>query len=173
MQGDLAIPTGKDLTIADAPLNATDAVNKAYVDSQITAITIPDATASVKGKIQLAGDLGGTATAPLVTKLQGTAISTTAPTTGQVLQYDGTSWKPVSATTLIKMETDEFTATAGQTSFTITTAPIGKTAMFINGVRIPKSALSVSGTTITYIPSNNAGYTILANDRITFDYITN
>ncbi len=39
---------------------------KAYVDSQIVSSTIPDATTTSKGKIQLAGDLGGTAAAPTV-----------------------------------------------------------------------------------------------------------
>ena len=173
MQGDITIPTGKKVILTDAPSNATDATNKAYVDAQVAAATIADATTSLKGKIQLAGDLGGTAAAPLVNKLQGTAVSTTAPTTGQILQYDGTNWKPVNATSLVKMETDEFSATAGQTSFTLTTTPIGKIAMFINGVRVPKTAIAVTGTTVSYTNSNNGGYILLVNDRVTFDYITN
>ncbi|CCV02025.1 hypothetical protein IIV25_007L [Invertebrate iridovirus 25] len=48
------------------PSAANDLANKAYVDAQITSVTVPDATTSVKGKIQLAGDLGGTAAAPVV-----------------------------------------------------------------------------------------------------------
>jgi hypothetical protein len=39
---------------------------KTYVDAQVAGATIADATSSVKGKILLAGDLGGTATAPTV-----------------------------------------------------------------------------------------------------------
>jgi hypothetical protein len=39
---------------------------KTYVDAQIAAATIADAGASTKGKIQLAGDLAGTAAAPTV-----------------------------------------------------------------------------------------------------------
>jgi hypothetical protein len=39
---------------------------KTYVDSQISSATIVDADATTKGKIQLAGDLGGTAAAPTV-----------------------------------------------------------------------------------------------------------
>ena len=39
---------------------------KTYVDNQITSATIPDADASTKGKLQLAGDLAGTAAAPTV-----------------------------------------------------------------------------------------------------------
>jgi hypothetical protein len=39
---------------------------KVYVDSQIVSFTISDATTTSKGKIQLAGDLAGTAAAPTV-----------------------------------------------------------------------------------------------------------
>ncbi len=39
---------------------------KTYVDTQVAGATIADATSIVKGKILLAGDLGGTATAPTV-----------------------------------------------------------------------------------------------------------
>jgi hypothetical protein len=40
------------------------------------------------------GDLGGTYPNPLVTKLRGTSISSTAPVSGQVLKFDGTQWAP-------------------------------------------------------------------------------
>ncbi len=39
---------------------------KTYVDTQVAAATIADADANTKGKIQLAGDLGGTAALPTV-----------------------------------------------------------------------------------------------------------
>ena len=39
---------------------------KTYVDGQFAAGAIPDATATLKGKVQLAGDLTGTASAPAV-----------------------------------------------------------------------------------------------------------
>ncbi|CCV02120.1 hypothetical protein IIV25_102L [Invertebrate iridovirus 25] len=48
-----------------APVAANDLANKAYVDAQVSAGT-PDATTTTKGKIQLAGDLGGTAAAPVI-----------------------------------------------------------------------------------------------------------
>ena len=68
MQGDIVIPATKKITLTDAPITATDAVNKAYVDAQITNAT-PDASTSVKGKIQLGGDLAGigtTAATPII-----------------------------------------------------------------------------------------------------------
>jgi hypothetical protein len=40
------------------------------------------------------GDLGGRYPNPIVTKLQGGAISVTAPTTGQILKWNGTAWTP-------------------------------------------------------------------------------
>ena len=39
---------------------------KTYVDTQVTSASIADADATTKGKIQLAGDLTGTATAPII-----------------------------------------------------------------------------------------------------------
>jgi hypothetical protein len=66
MEGDLTIPTGTKIIITDAPTASTHAVNKAYVDNLISSSATPDATASIKGKIKLAGDLGGTADLPTV-----------------------------------------------------------------------------------------------------------
>ncbi|MFB0904197.1 MAG: hypothetical protein QMB11_07440 [Nonlabens sp.] len=65
MQGNLTFPAGKMATVADAPQGSTDIANKKYVDETIIAGT-PDATSASKGKIQLAGDLAGTAVAPTV-----------------------------------------------------------------------------------------------------------
>jgi trimeric autotransporter adhesin len=62
---------------------------KTYVDAQFASATIADADATTKGKLQLTGDLGGSATSPSVIKLRGTPISSVAPTTaGHVLTYD-------------------------------------------------------------------------------------
>jgi len=55
--------------ISIATQQALDAKTNAltsYVNNQVAAATIADADASTKGKIQLAGDLGGTAAAPSV-----------------------------------------------------------------------------------------------------------
>lgn len=45
---------------------ASQKATKAYVDTQVASGTIPDATTLVKGKVQLAGDLSGTASVPTV-----------------------------------------------------------------------------------------------------------
>ena len=67
---------------------------------------------------------------------------------------------------------DEFTATAAQTSFTLTQTKSAKSTvkMHINGVRISNIAYSVSGTTLTYNPANNGAYTLSSGDRVQFDY---
>ncbi|CCV02148.1 hypothetical protein IIV25_130L [Invertebrate iridovirus 25] len=64
------------------PVGSNDLTNKAYVDSQITSITVPDATTTVKGKIQLAGDLSGTAATPVISPL---AVTSTKIANGAVL----------------------------------------------------------------------------------------
>jgi hypothetical protein len=57
-----------DITLADATNTKfpTEKAVKTYVDTKVAAATIADADATTKGKIQLAGDLGGTAAAPTV-----------------------------------------------------------------------------------------------------------
>lgn len=71
-------------TIANANscMTATDATNAT------TATTAVSFTGS------LAGDVTGTQSATVVSRLRGRSISTTAPTTGQALVYDGSSWAP-------------------------------------------------------------------------------
>ena len=80
---------------------------------------------------------------------------------------------------VVRMNSDEFTATAAQTTFTFTTAssttgavqtPLSKPFMYINGIRISKTAYTISGTTLTYIPANNESYAISVSDRIQFEY---
>lgn len=77
-----------------------------------------------------------------------------------------------SGTPLLTDADDEITATAGQTSFTLSQTPstLTKVKMYINGIRISKTAYSISGTTLTYVPANNESYTITVNDRVQFEY---
>ena len=156
---------------ATAGTSTTQLATTEFVTTAVSAATIADATTSVKGKIQLAGDLAGNASAPSVVKIQGVAVSSSAPTSNQLLQYNGTSWVPVAKSSVAQMETEEFTPSAGQTSFTLTYTALGKVAMFINGVRVPKAAVSVLGLTVNYISASNNAYTLLTTDRVSFDYI--
>jgi hypothetical protein len=77
-----------------------------------------------------------------------------------------------SGTAAINDATDEFAATATQTSFTLTQTPSthSKVKMYINGIRISNTAYSWSGNTLTYNAANNGSYSLTASDRIQFDY---
>lgn len=67
-----------------------------FLSGGVSPPTVPDATTTSKGVVQLAGDLGGTGTsaaAPRVNGLQGTPISAFAGLlTNQVLTWNGSSW---------------------------------------------------------------------------------
>jgi hypothetical protein len=65
MEGSLNFPTGKTLILTDAPTGSTDAANKGYVDAKISS-EVPNASDTTLGKIQLVGELGGTASSPTV-----------------------------------------------------------------------------------------------------------
>jgi hypothetical protein len=54
----------------------------------------PDATEDKKGKLQLSGDLGGSAAAPIVTGIQGTDVSAEKPKTGDIMKMVDGVWKP-------------------------------------------------------------------------------
>jgi|GEM_PF-3379887 len=74
---------------ASAPANgqvlAYDNASGKWIASTVTSTTVSDATTGVKGIVQLAGDLGGTAGSPSVLKFNGVTLPTAAPTNGQAL----------------------------------------------------------------------------------------
>ncbi|MDN3667602.1 beta strand repeat-containing protein [Algibacter miyuki] len=90
-------------------------------------------------------------------------------TSSQYLMADGSVSTGAAA---VREVADEFTATASQTSFTLTQAPSpnSKVKMYINGIRISNTAYSTSGVTLTYLPANNGGYALASGDRIQFDF---
>lgn len=82
-------------------LNLTSDVQAALqaLKIQVDSVATPaDASAISKGLIQLAGDIGGTATSVKVTGLRGTPVANLSPTNGQVLKFNsGTgNWEPSS-----------------------------------------------------------------------------
>ena len=72
LKANLANPTFTGVVTVPTPVNNTDASTKAYVDTTVSTGT-PDANATTKGKIQLTGDLAGTAASPTVPGLSGKA----------------------------------------------------------------------------------------------------
>jgi hypothetical protein len=134
------------------------------------------------GATTLTGLVKGNGTSALTAAVAGTDYQ--APLT---LTTTGTGAATLSGTTLnipsvstVRLNSDEFTATAAQTVFTFTTTssntgaiqtPTSKPFMYINGTRIKNSAYTwTSGSTVTYIPANNNSYALVAGDRIQFDY---
>jgi len=85
--------------VVPSPSLGSQAANKTYVDS-VVAAGAPDATTSSKGIVQLAGDLGGTATSPTVPGLAGkqplnsdlTAIAGLSPTNDDIIQRKAGAW---------------------------------------------------------------------------------
>lgn len=57
-------------------------------------ISWTDGTGALRPGTTAAGDLSGTLPNPTVTRLQGTAVASAAPTLGQVLSHNGTAWAP-------------------------------------------------------------------------------
>jgi hypothetical protein len=171
---------------------------KTYVDSAVSSGSMTDASTSAKGAVQLAGDLAGTADAPVIgnlkvttAKLANNAVVLTSKVTGTLpvsnggtgattitgmVKGNGTSAFTAAVVgtdySLVREVADEFTASNSQTSFTLSQTPstASKVRMFINGVRISNTAYSHSGTTLTYNPSNNGSYSLTSGDRIQFDY---
>jgi hypothetical protein len=168
--GTPSLPTGTTGETQATTDSSTKLATTAFVNA-----AIPNATVTVPGKIQLAGDLSGSATAPIVNKIQGITVSATAPTNGQLLQYNSTtsSWTPVAINTVVRRGVTEITATASQSVFTLSNIPLSGSlvSMFINGVRIANAAHSISVNNLTYIPANNFSYTIEDSDIVTFEYI--
>lgn len=145
--------------------NVQDAIEQLALN--LTPPVVPDATASVKGIIKLAGDLGGTAGSVTVTRIQNKPVSNLAPTVNDVLSWDGTAWTPGANVTLNNLNA---------TTSTIGTLVSGTgTIININGLTANIQNINASGTlTFTTFGSmvfanTNATRTILCQDAVTGD----
>jgi hypothetical protein len=161
-------------------LGITTADNNTAIgaSADVTGVGTTNATALGYGAVATANNtiqLGNSSVINVKTSGTITADAVTYPkahgTSGQVLSTTGSGtlvWITASVLDVV----DEFTATAAQTSFTLTQTPSvnSKVKMFINGIRISNAAYSLSGTTITYVPANNGSYSLTAGDRIQLDY---
>jgi hypothetical protein len=156
-------------------------------DPSATEIPIDNATAIGYGAAVTASNLiqlGNTSVTNVKTSGTLTAGDITYPkthgTANQVLTTTGSGTLTFTTPTVAKPTSDQFTATAAQTSFTLTQTPITNTTlspnvkpnvwMYINGIRTNNSAYSISGTTVTYTAASNNNYALVVGDRIQFDY---
>ena len=166
------------VTIPNTPTNPSDAASKSYVDNTVTAAatTIPDASPTVKGKIQLAGDLAGTAAAPKVPGLAAKLDSSTASTT--YLSKDDATDNFASKTSVETVTTALDAKALKTTTITAGTGLSGggaldtsRTLSVVNDTTIQKLNVSVDGATVgsrsTVNFISNPNVTISAVDNVT------
>ena len=150
--GTPSLPSGTTGVTQTSGNNSTALATTAFVQTAMASATVVDANTTTKGKIQLAGDLGGTGTTAAAPVISDNAISTAkiangavtdakfsgsltvgkggtgATTLTGILKGNGTN-AVTQATlntdySLVRFVSDEYTvATAGQTSFTLTQTP--------------------------------------------------
>lgn len=113
------IKTFSAAPLVPTPTNPSEAASKSYVDGVAGSGSTPDADAVTKGKLQLAGDLAGTASSPVVAKINGVAVSGT-PTSGQIITATsgtGASWQDPSSSS-DPAKADKTTTISGANSIT-------------------------------------------------------
>ena len=152
---DVLFPTQNAVkTYVDAAIASTAIADGSITDAKIAAVS----AAKLTGILAVAK--GGTGVGTITGIVKGNGINAV------TAAVNGTDYS------LVREVADEFSATASQTSFTLTQTKSvnSKVKMFINGVRISNNAYTLVGTTLTYVPANNASYSLTLADRIQFDY---
>ncbi|MHA8082294.1 hypothetical protein ACST14_02620 [Aquirufa sp. A-Brett2-15D] len=177
-----SLPTGTIAVTQVASDSSTNIATTAFVQNSLP-VGVSDATADLKGKLRLTGDLAGSADSPTVPKLAEKEILTNKSNNTSL----GTSLTLYPSQNAVKVYVDarvanatadftetynEFSATAAQTSFTISHAKGNNRTikMYINGIHISPTAFNDNNLIITYSSSNNGGYILVVGDRIHFDY---
>ena len=152
---------------------------KNYVDTQVAGATIADADASTKGKIQLAGDLAGTAAAPTVPglALKANAADVTTALNTKASTSDLTSGLALKANTAdmntalaLKAPLASPTFTGTVTTAAITTGALSSTAVTAPTYASAPRTLTYSGSTINWNPTLglNAAITLTQNSTLSF-----
>ncbi len=164
----------------------TEKAVKTYVDSKVTASTVVDADASTKGKIQLAGDLGGTAGAPTVPGLANKENTIAAGTTTQYFRGDK-SWQTLDKTAVGLANLDNTTdlnkpiSTATQTALDTKEATANKSLNVVTDAASDEKFPSVKAVktyvdeakTVSDIVTKTGDYTVVAaNSTILCDAST-
>lgn len=123
-----AISLSPVITIDGYPASdVQDAITKLTAFVSPPDIIVSDATLFAKGIVQLSGDLGGTAIAPKVLKIQGFNVSTQTPVPGQVLTWNGVNWIPTTSISSFAASNDLFGNNAAQTVVGIQSRPVANT----------------------------------------------
>lgn len=124
-----------------------------------TELSIPAASAS-GGYIAMVGDLSGSGTAPVVAKIQGQAVATTTPDSGDVLTWNGAAWEaadPVTPSTDSSFNSPAYTtsqtlsAAVLSSAFDTTTASLTATLPAASGY---------TGGDLTIAKVDSSGHTL-------------
>lgn len=115
---------------------------------------------------EIAGDIGGIASTPVVVGLQGNPISSTAPSTNQVLTWNGSTWLPENAS-----------GTGGGSGGSLSTSSAITTGTFpfwtgANGALSGTSTVSASGNTVTNSGNAQIGGTLNVTSTATLQATT-
>ena len=164
--GDLADGAVTSAKILDATIAVGD-----LADGAVTSAKILDATIAT-------GDLANNAVTSAI--IANAAVTTAKIANGTALQIlrtnsAGTAVEWAAAPVTITPTEQVFTATAGQTAFTLTNTPlntsIGSVTAYINGTKINNTAFTLAGAVVTYVPASNGAYALVAGDIVTFTYL--
>jgi hypothetical protein len=130
------------LPVSDGYLNYTGSA-WAYSTISIPTTLPPSGSAG--------GDLSGTYPSPTVAKLQGVSVSSSAPSTSQVLEYNGTSWAP--------------------TNLPSSLPPNGTAGGDLSGTYPSPSVKAIQGITISATAPHD-GYVLIATSSSAADWET-
>lgn len=145
------LTAGTGITFVDGGAGSTLTINGSA--------TAPDASTSVKGIVQLAGDLGGTAASPSVLKINTTSVSAGS-TSGQVLRATGTNTASFGAINL-----------ANNASVTGVLAPANMSDATTGAKGIVQLAGNLGGTAASPTVTGIRGVTVSATTAIAGQYL--
>lgn len=152
--------------------NSTLLATTGFVQAAMVNANVVDADATTKGKVQLAGDLGGTASSPVIARLQGATLSASSPTIGQVLKFNGTAWVP-DAVVLAEAQTLSLsgtTVTLSGTNSSVTLPLASNATITSNGLTRLAGDLGGTGSTADApVISNSAIITVKIADGAVTD----
>jgi len=151
--GTPTLPTGTIATTQSGGDNSTALATTAYVDAAVTSGSVADATTSSLGKIQLAGDLGGTASSPTVPGLAVKAPLESPTFTGTVSGITAT---------MVGLGNVDNTSDVNKTISALTQAALDLKAPLAS----PTFTGTVSGITATMVGLGNVDNTSDANKAI-------